>query len=458
MLERMIGWNRWYAARSYLRSTLWLIPLTALVLEQLAVRLVSAIDRYFFWIPEPATTASAATGEMDTVITLAMSFIVFTFGSLLVALQVASGQLTPRIIATTLLQDNTIRFTVGLFVFTLLFAAGARVRVETDIPHLTLALAVLLGIASVTAFLYLIDHTARFLRPVSIVWRIGEQGIEVIESVYPDHIIGPHVPAPARTWSDPVERTVEHRGKSAIVLAVNLQALTDAARNADGVIEFMHRVGDFVADGEILFRLYGGAKAIDDDLLRTQVALGPERTIEQDSTFPFRVIVDIAIKALSRAINDPTTAVLAIDQLHRLLRLVGARHLHDDTLLDAEGRPRVIFPTPNWDDFVQLTCREIRLYGAENFQVARRLRAMIDDLIAVLPEARHTALHCELDLLDRTLAKVHQFPEDYALSRQPDLQGLGGNSTLPRTSRGTPSVHIPGGAGEDAAVVAERQT
>jgi uncharacterized membrane protein len=145
MPKRAIGWNRWYAARSYLRSTLWLMPLTALVLEQVAIRLVTAIDQYFYWLPEPATTASAAAGEMDTVVTLMMSFIVFTFGSLLVALQVASGQLTPRIIATTLLKDNTIRLTVGLFVFTLLFAAGARARVETDVPHLAITLAVLQG-------------------------------------------------------------------------------------------------------------------------------------------------------------------------------------------------------------------------------------------------------------------------------------------------------------------------
>src|SRR4051794_23638227 len=94
-----------------------------------------------------------------------------------------------------------------------------------------------------------------------------------------------------------------------------------------------------------------------------------ERTIEQDSTFAFRVIVDVAIKALSKAINDPTTAVLALDQLHRLLRIVGQRHLHDDSLHDADGQLRLILPTPEWDDFVQLTCREIRLYGIENFQV-----------------------------------------------------------------------------------------
>ncbi len=113
---------------------------------------------------------------------------------------------------------------------------------------------------------------------------------------------------------------------------------------------------------------------------------GLERTIEQDSTFAFRVIVDIAIKALSSAINDPTTAVLAIDQLQRLLRTVGNRDLHDERIFDSDGQLRVIFRTPNWTDFVQLAFSEIRQYGTRSLQVVRRLRATIEYLLQTLPE------------------------------------------------------------------------
>jgi uncharacterized membrane protein len=179
--------------------------------------------------------------------------------------------------------------------------------------------------------------------------------------------------------------------------------------------------------GEPVFLVYGNADAFDEGKLRGSIAFGPERTIEQDSTFAFRVIVDIAIRALSKAINDPTTAVLAIDQLQRLLRTVGGRHLHDEQIMDGTGRLRVIFPTPNWDDFVQLAFREIRLYGAENFQVARRLRAMVNNLVEILPESRCPALRVELDLLDRTLEKLYTFDEDLAVARVPDTQGLGGS-------------------------------
>jgi uncharacterized membrane protein len=364
-------------------------------------------------------------GVMDTVVTLDISFIVFTFGSMLVAIQVASGQMTPRIIATALLRDNFIRCIVGLFIFSLLFAAGTKARIDEEAPLLSVTISFGLGIASITAFLFLIDYTARMLRPVAIVWRIGEQGIEVIETVYPQAVLPPHAPTPLRQPLGPSDRTVEHRGTSAIVLAANTQSLVALAQSADGIIEFVPRIGDFVAIGEPLFQLYGNATEIDDRRLRAQVAFGPERTIEQDSTFAFRVIVDVAIKALSKAINDPTTAVLAIDQLHRLLRMVGRRRLHDDALLDAEGRLRLIFRTPDWEDFVHLSFREIRFYGAENFQVARRLRAMIMNLTATLPETRLLALHRELRLLDQALEINFNLPEDLALARQPDLQGLG---------------------------------
>ena len=138
--------------------------------------------------------------------------------------------------------------------------------------------------------------------------------------------------------------------------------------------------------------------------------------------------MDIAIKALSRAINDPTTAVIALDQLHRLLRAVGRRHLHDAVIRDAAGNVCVAYQTPNWEDFVQLSCREIRLYGAENYQIARRLRAMLENLQQALPEARWPALSEELELLDRTLERLNPLPQDLALARTPNLQGLGAGS------------------------------
>jgi uncharacterized membrane protein len=326
------------------------------------------------------------------------------------------------------LRNNVIRLTVGLFIFTFLFSVGTQARVDTTVPTLALTLTVVLGIGSIMMFLFLIDYTARLLRPVNILWRIGEQEIEVIESVYPDLLSARNSRSDQCSSLGSVKRTITHRGTSAIVLAVNIRFLVSAAQEAGGIIEFVPRVGDFVAAGQPLFRLYGDAVILDDRLLFGQVAFGPERTIEEDALFALRVIVDVAIKALSPAINDPTTAVLAIDQLNRLLRLAGQRHLHNNALYGSDGRLRLIFPTPDWEDFVQLTFSEIRIYGAGNFQIARRLRAMIEDLEANLPETRQPALRRELALLDQALEKHYPTSADLELAREPDLQGLGGTT------------------------------
>lgn len=209
---------------------------------------------------------------------------------------------------------------------------------------------------------------------------------------------------------------------------MNLLALMAAAERSNGVIEFVPQVGDFVAVDEPLFNLYGGAREIDDRILRAAVAFGSERTLEQDPTFAFRIVIDIGLRALSPAINDPTTAVLAIDQLHRMLRRVGTRNLRTDEIRDSAKQLRVVCRTPNWEDFVHLSFSEIRSCGAQNLQIVRRLRAMIENLVQTLPPHRHAPLQLELNLLNRDIAKNFAYAEEQALARIADSQGLGGHS------------------------------
>ncbi len=417
-------WGRWYEIRSYLRSAVWTAPVIALALQQATFRIAYVHQLDFGPIPGFVYSREGAIAIADYVITSATAFIVFTFGSMIVAIQVASGQSSPRIIATMLLRDRAIRLSVGVFTYALLLAVAVKARIDT-IPQSLISVTGVLALISVIVFLFLIDHAAKLLRPVTIVTRIAQDGLAVIDDVYPDPLAAPPG-TPVREELGHPERTIVHRGKSAVVLAVNLKALAAAARRADTVVELVPHVGDFVSTGDPLFRQHGGAVAIDDQVLRGYVAFGRERTLEQDSTFAFRVIVDIAIKALSTAINDPTTAVIAIDTLQPLLRRVGTRDLRMDSVRDKDGRRRVLFRTPNWDDFVQLAFSEIRLYGAGNLQVARRLRAMIEHLMEVLPESRVPALRREWQLLDRAVQRLFPFPEDRALARTSDPQGIGG--------------------------------
>lgn len=428
-----LRWNRQYVLKSYIRASLWVIPFVSVVLYWFTSRLTHAIGGWMIRTGRiDETTAylglsmAGARTQLETIITANLSFLVFTFGSLLVAIQVAGGQYTPRIIATTLLRDNSIRMIVGYFVFTTLFTLRVLTRMGSETVHqFNTFLASLLGLISVVVFLYLIDYAARFLRPVSLVKRVGESGIRVLHDIYPELTKGP---SPAKTSDRPAasQRIVSHQGISGIVLAIDIAGLVKQARQAGGMIEFLPQVGDFVAVDDPLFHLYDGAAGIDADQLHSAVAFGTERTLEQDPTFAFRILVDIAIKALSPAINDPTTAVLAIDQLHRLLRVVGLRHASREEFRDQTGELRLVFRTPNWEDFVHLTCTEIRHYGAGSVQIMRRLRSMLENLMYTLPQHRHTELLQQLQLLDREIDGHYQFAEDRALARIADPQGLGG--------------------------------
>jgi uncharacterized membrane protein len=430
----VVGWNKAYRGLSYLRSALWVVPIISVLLALIVIRVLHLLDRFITWDLTGLRVAGAQT-LFETIITLTLTFVVFTFGSLLVAIQIASGQLTPRIIATTLLRDRVIKYTVGLNMFTLLFAVSALNRTADAVPQLVTLVAALLGVGCVTSFLFLIDYAARLLRPVRLVALVCDQGLEVIRSVYPDEADAEGRASGVTGWLGQPARVVLQGGRSQIVLAVELESLVREARRLDGVIEFVPQVGDFVAADEPLFNLYGGSAMTGDAFLHEAVALGTERTMEQDPMFAFRILVDIALKALSPAINDPTTAVLAIDQIHRLLRVVGRRQLHGEDIRDAAGSVRVILRTPDWEDFVHIACNEIRACGAGSMQIPRRLRAMLENLMRTLPVQRHAALREQLDLLERSLPDHYKFPEDLALARIPDSQGLGGASSRRKATR-----------------------
>ena len=181
------------------------------------------------------------------------------------------------------------------------------------------------------------------------------------------------------------------------------------------------------ARGDPLFRVFGGTRPLSREALAGCVAVGTERTLEQDPRFAFRILVDIANKALSPAINDPTTAVLAIDQIDHLLLCLGRRRLDEGVARDPEGKLRVVYGTPDWPDYVTLAVTEIRQYGDSSLQVARRLRAMLEHLIGALPETRQPPLQQELVLLAN--AVVRKFPDEADRKRAgiADYQGVGGS-------------------------------
>jgi uncharacterized membrane protein len=260
-----LNWSRRYAIRSYILSTVWIAPVVALAVEQVTLRIADAYHFDLGWFLGFAPSSrEQIIAIAEFVITSSIAFIVFTFSSLIVAIQVASGQLTPRIIATTLLRDNVIRGSVAVFVYALLLAVAVKTRIDT-IPRSLVSMTAILGLLSVVVFMFLIDHAARLLRPINIVWRIAQQGLQVIEDVYPDVVSESAAPAQTETKVDQAERTVLLQGQSAIVIAVNLGALVKEAKKVDAIIELVPRVGDFIAPGDKLFHLRGaGVSRLDE--------------------------------------------------------------------------------------------------------------------------------------------------------------------------------------------------
>ena len=181
-------------------------------------------------------------------------------------------------------------------------------------------------------------------------------------------------------------------------------------------------VGDSVPSGAVVARVFGGS--IPPGEIRRAFLLGTERTMEQDPKFALRLLADVAIKALSPAINDPTTAVQALDQIEDLLLRIGVRTLDIGRLVGVRGYTRVVYPAPTWDDLIALGIDEIRIYGVGSIQVMRRMRDLLQHVDEVVPPERRGAVEDRLRRLDAA-CELELPVADRADARLPDPQGLG---------------------------------
>src|SRR4029453_17402101 len=196
---------------------------------------------------------------------------------------------------------------------------------------------------------------------------------------------------PARMGPDslpidlPVSQVVTHTGEPMAIAQYDVAALVDLATRAEGVIVMPLAVGDTCIEGDAIMTVQGGRRPIPSDAVRRAISLERQRTFDQDPKYALRLLVDVAIKALSPAVNDPTTAVQTLDEIEDLLRRIGTRNLEVGHVRDTGGVLRVVVPTPTWEDFLSLAFDEIRSCGATSLQVMRRLRAALINLEGVAP-------------------------------------------------------------------------
>ena len=176
-------------------------------------------------------------------------------------------------------------------------------------------------------------------------------------------------------------------------------------------------------------RVYGVAAPPPLEHLRGLFVIGEERTIEQDPAFALRILVDIAVRALSPAVNDPTTAVQVLGAIEDLLLLIGESDLHGrGQLRDRDGTLRVLVETRGWEDLLALALTEIREYGATATQVTRRTRALLDRLEARVRPEHRAAVADHIAALESSVERHVSDPARRAFAIRPDPQGIGGPS------------------------------
>lgn len=261
-----------------------------------------------------------------------------TIGVLVV--QTATGTLSPCFMRLWY-RDRLQKVVLATFAGTMTFSFSLLRRAEGDaVPDVGVTVA---GIAVATSLLLLLLYLDRFthrLRPVAVAALVADAGRRVLERlpVTPvDGGVADRVPETVRA-SDPSR--VIRTERAGAIQAIDAGGLVAAARRGDCLFVLQHSVGDFVPSGASLVDVFGKAPPVAERRLRRMFALGRERTIDQDPAFAMRILVDIAIRALSPAVNDPTTAVQVLDYIEGLLLVVGRHEFHGPgELRDAAGQP-----------------------------------------------------------------------------------------------------------------------
>jgi uncharacterized membrane protein len=374
-----------------------------------------------------ALSVSAATAIFSSIASGMIALTGIVFSLTFVMVQFSATAYSPRLVLWVA-RDPVMSHALGIFTATFLYAIAALVGVDRGgsgrVPLIsTVAVAVLL-LASVGMFIALIQRIG-LLQINRMLAFTGDQGRKVITAVYPPLNSRAAVIGPEEFQLLPRAQMLVHDGAPRSLQAVDAAALVKLAKESGGVIEVLAAVGDTVFQSMPLLQVLGARKSIEERKLRSGIELGKQRTFEQDPKYALRLLVDIAIRALSPAVNDPTTAVQALDQIGDLLVRLGERQLEIGAYRDSDGNLRLVVPFPTWDDLLRLALDEILFCGATSVQVMRRMNALVTDLVLVVPKERRAAIEFWDGRLKASIARSFVDGEARLEACNEDRQGLG---------------------------------
>ncbi len=386
------------AGRSAYRNvldSLWFVPVLCVVAGMALSFLTIVVDRATDYSTVPDSLSGgpdAALAILSTIAASMVSLAALVLTITMVVVQLAMGQFSPRIVQT-FLQDKPSQFAIGLFVAT--FAHAMLTLREVDmgppevVPGLAIAVAYLLVVVSIVVLVLYVHHIGQSLRVSALIELVGTDTRRLLDEQYPPDA------EPAR----PTDGTIA-APLSGVVCRLDHDRLVEVARAGHCTLHLVPALGQFVPAGATLFEVEGDGEPLDHRDVTDAVEIGLERTLDQDIAYGFRLLVDMAERAVSEsAFLDPSTAVQAIDRIHDCLRQLVDRPFPDGRHHDRDGELRLVTPVMSWDAYVQLAFEEIRLAGAGSPQVVRRLAQALDDLRGIAPPERRLALDRQHDLL-----------------------------------------------------------
>ncbi|MER7347322.1 DUF2254 domain-containing protein [Streptomyces aurantiacus] len=420
--------------REHLRDTMWFAPTVGLVgslvlwwaAAQLDAELVRLLqdDEEYDTIKDLNRVAEDTKVVISTIGSAMMTFIGVVFSISLVAVQMASGQFSPRVVRLYV-RSRITKITLTVFLATFLFSLMTLTsfeseqdpRLVTTVPLLEGVLAFLMVLLSLLLFVAYVNGTLRMMRIGFVIDRIARESFRVAvkHPVEKEPDDGPLGPETAR---------ITHEGRAGVLRDVNIARAVRAARRQGVVLRLLPRIGDFVVPGTPVFAVHGGP-APGRHALRYTVSVGVERTFHQDLGFGLRQLSDIALRALSPAVNDPTTAVQALDRIVQFLASVAPYPLGALRHRDRRGAVRLVQPVPGWPDLVDLGLTEIRACAAGHPQVTRRMLAGIDDLLLLASAGRRAPLVRHRALLEQAVERTVPESADRDFALLPDRQGIG---------------------------------
>jgi uncharacterized membrane protein len=375
-------------AAEVVRIRLWIAPGLSALFAAIAAIVLVEIDTVG-WDPLGLDIGpDSARASLSAIATAMISFTALVFSVTMLVLQMASTQLSPRVMRT-FLRDRTNQAVLSLFVATFVFALLVLVTItDQRAPQLAIVVAIGLVLTAVLAFVVYIDHMAHTIRSSSVIESITAETRATVEREFPAEEVAAAAPEPASGGME-----VTCRQDAGYVVLINTDKLAETAYQADVTIEVLPRAGDFVATGAPLARIHGGKP--DDavaEAVHSAIELADERAMTQDALFGIRQLLDVALRALSPSTNDQTTANQVVDRLGDLLRLLGERPMPSPRVIEREDVARVIVPSISWNELVAWVSGEIVDAGRDHPYVMSHVRDTLQAVATDAPRDRALAI------------------------------------------------------------------